>query len=118
MTPPLPIRLKRAEVRIAGKVVSVSAHGLTVRTELEEPTAKAIWSRLGTTPGQVSLTVTGDVAGAELIRLSDRSRGLRVWIGPNSFRRPLLRRWWDEFFVLETGVAEPEEVPMEVADVA
>lgn len=89
--PPLPIRLKRAEVRMAGNTVSVSAHGLTVRTELQPTTAAAMWAQLGARPGQVSVMVSGgDVpAGAELVRLGDDRYGMRVWIGAMSFRTPI-----------------------------
>ena len=107
--PPLPIQLKRAEVRMAGNKVSVSAHGLTVATELQPNTAAAMWAQLGARPGQVSITVSGSgvPAGAELIRLGDERYGMRVWIGPMSFRTPIRTNY---FIVLRAHeVAEQSE---------
>lgn len=76
---------------MAGNTVAVSAHGLTVSTELQPTTAAAMWAQLGARPGQVSITVTGTnvPAGAELIRLGDERYGMRVWIGRMSFRTPI-----------------------------
>jgi hypothetical protein len=95
--PPLPIELKRAEVRMAGNTVSVSAHGLTVSTELQPNTAAAMWAQLGARPGQVSITVSrsGVPAGAELIRLGEGRYGMRVWIGPMSFRTPIRTNYFE-----------------------
>jgi uncharacterized membrane protein len=95
MMPPLPIQLKRAEVRIAGSVVSVSAHGVTIRTQLQPSMAEAMWEQLGARPDQVSVTVRGVAAGAELIRLGERRFGMRVWIGPLSVRVPVMTRYWE-----------------------
>ena len=117
MTPPLPLKLTRAEVRMAGTRVTVSAHGLSIPTELDKTLADAMWAQVGARPGQVAMTLQGDMAGAELIRLSDRSRGMRVWIGPMSFRRPLLERYWDALHHMELQ-ARNFAREMEVADVA
>lgn len=87
--PPLPIRLTRAEVRMAGNKVSASAHGITVSTELQPNMAAAMWNQLGARPDQVSITVQGIAAGAELVRLGDERYGMRVWIGAMSVRTPI-----------------------------
>ena len=119
MTQPLPPKLNRAEVRIAGNKVSVSTHGLMIPTEIGVSMAAAMWDQLGAKPGQVSVTVQGIAAGAELIRLSDRSRGMRVWIGTISFRRPLLDRYWDALYTMEISERGLHlEMDTEVADVA
>lgn len=112
MMAPLPLQLKRAEVRMAGNKVSVSAHGLTVETELQPTMAAAMWGQLGARPGQVSITVSGSKvpAGAELIRLGDERYGMRVWIGPMSFRTPIRLNYFLVLRRLETAAKEEQYV--------
>jgi hypothetical protein len=97
MDRPLPIGLGSAEIRIKARIVSVSAHGLTVETELQPKMAAAMWGQLGAKPGQVSITVSGSgvPAGAELIRLGEGRYGMRVWIGPMSFRTPIRTNYFE-----------------------
>ena len=105
--PPLPIQLKGAEVRMAGHSVSVSVHGLTVRTELKATLAAAMWEKLGAKPEQLSVIVRNVPAGAELIRLGEGRYGLRVWVGSMSFRTPIRTNY---FIVLrDREVAEQKQ---------
>ena len=106
MTRPLPIRLHRAEVRIHGNIVSVSVHGITVRTELRPSLATAMWDQLGAKPGTVSVTVRGSAAWAELIRLGEGKFGMRVWIGPLSFSTPVRTTYFDQLRSLELAAQE------------
>lgn len=106
MNAPLPIRLERAEVRMSGNRVTVSAHGLSIPAELRPNLAAAIWERLGAKPGQVTVTVQGDVAKVELIRLNDREKGIRVLIGPLSFSRPVFEKYWTVLYSQELAAKE------------
>ena len=108
MTRPLPIRLHRAEVRICGDLVSVSAHNIMVETKVRPSLAAAMWERLGTKPGQVSLTVRGPIAGAELIRLGEGKFGIRAWIGPLSYTTPVRTSYFEQLRSLELAAQEAE----------
>ncbi len=105
---PLPIQLKGAEIRMSGNVVAVSAHGIQIRTELQPPKAAAIWQGLGAKPDQVSVTIRGDVAGAELIRLGEGRFGMRVWIGPMWFETSIRNNYFEVLRRLETAAKEEQ----------
>jgi hypothetical protein len=94
LTPPLPIPLKNAEIRLAGNILAVSAHGITIQTQLGEPRAAALWAQLGVRPSQVSITVRCAEAGVELVRLNQRRCGLRIWVGAVSIYTPVWTKYW------------------------
>lgn len=108
MTRPLPIRLHQAEVRICGDLVSVSAHNIMVETKVRPSLAAAMWDQLGAKSGQVSVTVRGSAAGAELIRLGEGKFGMRVWIGPLSFSTPVRTTYFEQLRSQEMAAQEVE----------
>ena len=89
MTPPLPIKLETATVKIAGNLVTVSAHGLHIEHRLPQLMADAIWERLGVSAGTVTVEMTAPAATAELER-----GGIRIRFGPLSVFRPVLHSYW------------------------
>lgn len=103
MNQPLPLPLKRATVRIAGDVITVSAHELHIKHRVPRLMADAIWERMGTKAGTVSVELSAPMATAELER-----GGLRIRFGPLSVVRPLLHSWWRFLYsreLAEKGVA-------------
>lgn len=110
MTPPLPMRIRNAEVRMAGTTVTVSAHGISMPAQLTEALAKAMWEKLGAQPGQVSVTVRGEAAHVELVRLSGYTgNGIRVCVGSLAFTRPVIDRYWKVLYSQELAAREELE---------
>jgi len=109
MTPPLPLLLKDAEIRLAGDTITVSAHGMSVASKLRPELAAAIWKGLGTTADQVRhITIRRCDAGVELVRVDGYRKGVRVWIGPYSIVIPVRPVYWLVLHSLE--LQEREEV--------
>ena len=108
MTPPLPIRLTGAQLRLVGVRLDMSVHGFTVQTELQPTTLEAMWAQLGAKQNQVTVEIRGESAGAELVRLNGRQRGIRMWVGKIAVHRPLVDRYWDFFYQAELGKSAAE----------
>lgn len=104
--PPLPLELKKAEIRIAGNKVSVSAHNLTVEVDLKPTTATAMWASSGHSQQDAPVKVQGVPAGVELVRLFDDRYGMRVWIGSKSIRVPIRTAYFEVLRRHETAARE------------
>lgn len=89
MTPPLPIQIESATVKIDGSLVTVRAHELNIEHRLPKLMADAVWERLGVAPGTVTLEMTAPTATVELER-----GGIRIRFGPLSAFRPVLHSYW------------------------
>ena len=89
MTPPLPIQIESATVKLDGSLVTVSAHELHIQHRLPKLMADAVWERLGVEPGTVTLELTAPTATVELER-----GGIRIRFGPLNTFRPVLHAYW------------------------